>query len=73
VIAAFVIERTPGTVDAEGLRDFCHGKIAHYKIPRYVVAVDDFPMTVSGKVQKFKLREQAIERFDLQAALVDTA
>jgi len=73
VIAAFVIERTPGSVDADGLRDFCHGKIAHYKIPRYVVAVDDFPMTVSGKVQKFKLREQAIETFDLRAALVETA
>jgi fatty-acyl-CoA synthase len=73
VIAAFVIERTPGTVDADGLREFCHGRIAHYKIPRYVVTVDDFPMTVSGKVQKFKLREQAIEKFELQAALVETA
>ena len=73
VIAAFVIERTPGTVDAEGVRDFCHGKIAHFKIPAYVVAVDEFPMTVSGKVQKFKLRDQAIERFELQGAVVDTA
>jgi fatty-acyl-CoA synthase len=73
VIAAFVIERTPGTLDAEVVREFCHGKIAHYKIPRYVVPVDDFPMTVSGKVQKFKLRERAIETFELQAAVVDTA
>lgn len=68
-----MIERTPGTVDADGVREFCHGKIAHYKIPHYVVPVDEFPMTVSGKVQKFKLREQAIETFDLQGALVDTA
>ena len=73
VIAAFVIERTPGAVDAEGVREFCHGKIAHFKIPRYVVPIDEFPMTVSGKVQKFKLRDQAIETFELQGAVVDTA
>jgi fatty-acyl-CoA synthase len=73
VIAAFVIERTPGTIDADAVRDFCHGKIAHYKIPRYVLPVDEFPMTVSGKVQKFKLRDQAIDRLDLQGAVVETA
>ena len=72
-IAAFVIERTPGTIDAEAVREFCHGKIAHFKIPRYVMPVEEFPMTVTGKIQKFKLRDQAIEWFDLGHAVVDTA
>ena len=72
-IAAFVIERTPGTVDAEAVREFCRGKIAHFKIPRYVMPVEEFPMTVTGKIQKFKLRHQAIEWLDLHSAIVDTA
>ncbi len=72
-IAAFVIERTPGSVDADAIREFCRGKIAHFKIPRYVIATDEFPMTVTGKIQKFKLREQAIEWFDLDHAIVETA
>jgi fatty-acyl-CoA synthase len=72
-IAAFVIERTPGTVDTEAVKEFCRGKIAHFKIPRYVIATDEFPLTVTGKIQKFKLREQAIEWFDLDKAIVETA
>ena len=39
------------------IRDYCRGQIAHYKVPRYVHFVDGFPMTVTGKVQKFALRE----------------
>jgi fatty-acyl-CoA synthase len=42
----------------EEIRGFCRGQIAHYKIPRYVEFVDSFPMTVTGKVQKFIIREQ---------------
>jgi fatty-acyl-CoA synthase len=42
-------------------------------VPRYVIAVDEFPMTVTGKVQKYKLREDAIERLDLAAAIAETA
>jgi fatty-acyl-CoA synthase len=72
-IAAFVISPAASTVDPEAVRDFCRGKIAHYKIPRYVIPVDEFPMTVTGKVQKFKLREQAIERLQLQPAVAQTA
>ncbi len=72
-IAAFVIERTPGTVDTDAVREFCHGKIAHFKIPRYVIPTEEFPLTVTGKIQKFKLREQAIEWFDLDKAVVETA
>jgi fatty-acyl-CoA synthase len=44
---------------AESLREFCTGKLAHYKIPRYVHIVDDFPMTVTGKVRKVEMRERA--------------
>jgi len=72
-IAAFVITRTPDPIDAEAVREFCRGKIAHYKIPRYVIPVDDFPMTISGKVQKFILREQGIQWLDLHTAVVETA
>ena len=53
---------------------FCQGRIAHYKIPRYVKLVDAFPMTVTGKVQKFKMREQAIDELGLaDSAAVQTA
>ena len=48
------------------MREFCRGQIAHYKIPRYVKFVDAFPMTVTGKVQKFKMREAAIEELGLR-------
>jgi fatty-acyl-CoA synthase len=59
-IAAFVIARQGAQLDAEGVREFCRGRIAHYKVPRYVIGVDEFPMTVTGKIQKFKLRDAAI-------------
>ena len=72
-IAAFVIPRTGDPVDAESVREFCRGRIAHYKIPRYVIPVEEFPMTVTGKIQKFKLRDQAIEWLDLEQATVPTA
>ena len=58
---------------AEDIREYCQGKIAHYKIPRYVKVTDEFPMTVTGKVQKFKLREAAIEELDLKDDVQATA
>jgi fatty-acyl-CoA synthase len=59
---------------ADDLRQFCQSKIAHFKIPRYVHVADEFPMTVTGKVQKYKMREVAIELLGLQdAAAVETA
>jgi fatty-acyl-CoA synthase len=67
-LMAWVVAREGASLDPEEVRDFCRGKIAHYKIPRYVKCVDGFPMTVTGKVQKFKMREQAIEELDLGAA-----
>jgi fatty-acyl-CoA synthase len=54
---------TPLTADA--LREFCTGKLAHYKIPRYVHLVDEFPMTVTGKVRKVEMREQAVKLLGL--------
>jgi fatty-acyl-CoA synthase len=49
----------------EEFKAMCKGKIAHFKIPRYWLVVDEFPMTVTGKVQKFKIRELGIRRFNL--------
>ncbi|MEM4657640.1 MAG: AMP-binding protein [Candidatus Methanosuratincola sp.] len=46
----------------EEIREFCRGKIAHFKIPKYIWFVEEFPMTVTGKIQKFRMREIAIER-----------
>ena len=61
-------------LDAEAIREYCRGRIAHYKVPRYVHVADEFPMTVTGKVQKYKMREVAIELLGLQdAANVQTA
>ena len=51
---------------AESLREFCGGQLAHYKIPRYVHIVDEFPMTVTGKVRKVEMRERAVEILGLE-------
>jgi fatty-acyl-CoA synthase len=51
----------------EEIRAFCKGKIAHFKIPEYIWFVDEFPMTVTGKLQKFRMRETAIERLQKEA------
>jgi fatty-acyl-CoA synthase len=72
-LLACVMAKPEANIDEEQVRDFCRGKIAHYKVPRYVKFVDEFPMTVTGKVQKFKLREQAIQELGLEHATVDTA
>ena len=56
-VMACIRLRAGETVDAEAIRAFCRGQIAHYKVPRYVRFVESFPMTVSGKVQKYLLRE----------------
>lgn len=46
----------------EESRNFCKGQIAHFKIPKYIWFVNEFPMTVTGKLQKFRMREMAIEK-----------
>jgi fatty-acyl-CoA synthase len=67
-LMAWVIARESATLTADDVRDFCRDRIAHYKIPRYVKLVDSFPMTVTGKVQKYKMREAAIEELGLAPA-----
>jgi fatty-acyl-CoA synthase len=62
------VKLRPGTdLTAEQVREFCTGKIAHYKIPRYVRVTEEFPMTVTGKVQKFKMRATSVEELGLHA------
>ena len=51
---------------AEAVREFCAGRLAHYKVPRYVQVVDGFPMTVTGKVRKVEMRERSVEMLDLR-------
>ncbi|NNF53490.1 MAG: AMP-binding protein [Acidimicrobiales bacterium] len=73
-IMAWVQVADGATLTAQDVRDYCDGRIAHYKIPRYVEVIEEFPMTVTGKIQKFKLRDQAIIQLGLEAAAaVETA
>jgi fatty-acyl-CoA synthase len=73
-VMAWVKLREGATANEEALVAFCRGRIATYKIPRYWKFVDGFPMTVTGKIQKFKMRETAVHDLGLQqAAAVATA
>jgi fatty-acyl-CoA synthase len=64
-LCAWVKLRDGETATTEEIRAFCQGQIAHYKIPRYVKFVDAFPMTVTGKIQKFLMREETIRELGL--------
>jgi fatty-acyl-CoA synthase len=72
-ICAWVRLREDLEVTEEEIRDFCKGKIAHFKIPRYILFVDEFPMTITGKVQKFRMVEQTIARLGLEPSVVSTS
>jgi fatty-acyl-CoA synthase len=73
-LCAWIRPKTGQAVTEEEIRQFCCGKIAHFKIPQHVRFVDSFPTTVTGKVQKFKIRELEIERLGLaRAAKIETA
>ncbi len=62
------VKLQPGCeLDDQGVKEYCRGKITHFKVPRYVRFVDDYPMTVTGKIQKFKMRDQMQE--ELQVAM----
>jgi fatty-acyl-CoA synthase len=67
VMAAVVVKKGIEMTEDE-VKDFCHGRIANYKIPKYIKFVDSYPMTASGKIQKFKLREMAIRELQLEDA-----
>jgi fatty-acyl-CoA synthase len=73
-ISAWIRLKAGATLSEQEVRDFCRDRMAHYKVPKYIIFVDEYPTTVTGKVQKFKLREMGIERFGLsKAAAVETA
>jgi fatty-acyl-CoA synthase len=66
-ICAWIKLKAGQSATAEEIREFCKGQIAHYKIPRYIEFVPEFPMTITGKIQKFVMREQTIEKLGLKA------
>jgi fatty-acyl-CoA synthase len=73
-VMAWIQVKDGETLTPEEVRAYCEGKIARFKIPRYIEFCESFPMTASGKIQKFKLREQAIELLGLHdAASIETA
>ena len=61
------------TLTEDDVKAFCKGKIAHFKIPRYISFVNDFPMTVTGKIRKAEMREKSIADLGLQSEIADTA
>ncbi len=64
-LCACVVLRPGVRADEDEIRGFCQGQIAHYKVPRYVRFVDGYPMTVTGKIQKFLLRRQMADELGL--------
>jgi fatty-acyl-CoA synthase len=73
-VMAAVMLRKGETATEEEIKEFCQGKIARHKIPKYIRFVDAYPMTASGKIQKYKLRDWAVQELGLQdAANIETA
>jgi len=68
IVAAWIRLKAGETTDEKSIRAFCRGKLAHFKVPQFVRVVDSFPMTLSGKVQKFRMREFEIEARGLEKA-----
>jgi fatty-acyl-CoA synthase len=71
-LCAWIKTRPGQSTDADDIRAFCKGRIAHYKVPRYVQFVDTFPMTVTGKAQKFKMRETVEAELSMRDAAGST-
>ena len=65
-LCAWIIARPGQTLSEDEVRDFCKGQIAHYKVPRHIRFVTAFPMTVTGKIQKYKIREEMKQQLGLQ-------
>jgi fatty-acyl-CoA synthase len=65
-VGAFIVLKDGVSLDEQAVVDFCRGKIARHKIPKYIFFVDEFPMTGSGKIQKYKLREMSLELLKAQ-------
>jgi fatty-acyl-CoA synthase len=68
LMAWIVLRSGAQPLSVETVREFCTGRLAHYKIPRYVHIVDGFPMTVTGKVRKVEMREKAVGILGLEGA-----
>jgi fatty-acyl-CoA synthase len=66
-LCAWVVLAAGAVATEEDVREYCRGKIAHYKVPRYVKFVDGFPMTVTGKIQKFEMREVSTAELGLES------
>src|SRR5690606_7916095 len=64
-LCAWIILKTGQSATAEDIRAFCQGQIAHYKVPRYIKFVEAFPMTITGKIQKYVMRERMKELLNL--------
>ena len=67
-LCAWIIPKAGSALTEDAIREFCKGQIAHYKIPRYIRFVQSFPLTITGKVQKFKIRETMQQELGLQPA-----
>jgi len=65
LMACIILKPGAEPLDAGALAEFCRGKLAHYKIPRYMEVRESFPMTVSGKIRKVQMREEAVARLGL--------
>ena len=72
-VAVAVKLRQGSELTAEDIKEYCRENIAYYKVPEYVDFVDDYPMTASGKIQKYKLREAAVERYGLKGTTIESA
>ncbi|MDR0474132.1 MAG: AMP-binding protein, partial [Treponema sp.] len=65
-VGAFIILQPNAAINEEDVRDYCRGKISRFKIPKYVFFVDNFPLTASGKIQKYLLREMGAKKVEEQ-------
>jgi fatty-acyl-CoA synthase len=65
-LCAWIKIRVGEKLTAEEVRDFCRDQIAHYKVPRHIRFVDEFPMTVTGKIQKFIMRERMVAELGIK-------
>src|SRR5215217_8116785 len=72
-VAAAIKKRPDSDLTAEDIKDYCRENIAYFKVPEYIDFVKDYPMTASGKIQKYKLRETAVERYGLKGTTVESA
>ena len=69
-VGAFIILDEGADIQESDVKEFCKGKISHYKIPKYILFVEGFPLTGSGKIQKFKLKDIGLELLKKQGVEV---